>query len=180
MWRWLAPWTHAFVVQQPAVRNVALTRRSRLPRLMATLTLVAGASLTLSGCSSASPSHAGFNTWHEQMQTVFNDPNGNGGAGGNAPGSVDLGSLRAGTWVAYAVCDNTDRIHVSIRGGITTLAETDVPCGATIAMPIAFNNATTRRLEILTTHAKGAHGSGWWSVQINSTSWKRTGSFSFN
>ena len=167
-------------MQHPKVRNVVPVWRSRFPGLVAALTLVAGGSLMLSGCTSPSPTNARFNTWYEQMQTVFSDPNGDGGGGGLAPGSVDLGSMRAGSWVAYAVCDNVDRIHVRIRAGNTTLAETDVPCGATIAMPITVDNTAARRLEILTTRAKGTHGSGWWSVQINTTSWKQTGSFSFN
>ena len=114
------------------------------------------------------------------MQTVFSDPHGIGGGGGGAPGSVELASMRAGNWVAYAVCDNIDHIHLRIRGGNRTLAETDVPCGATVAMPIAVDSAAARQFEILTTLAKGTTGSGWWSVQINSTSWKQTGSFSFN
>lgn len=169
-------------MQHRAVHNVLPNRGSRAPRLASALTsaLVACASLMLSGCTPTSPTVDRFDAWYEQMQTVLSDPNGIGGGGAPTPGSVELDSMRAGRWVTFAVCHNVDRIHLRIRGGNKTLAETDVPCGATIAMPITVDSAAASHFEILTTRAKGTAGSGWWSVQINSTSWKQTESFSFN
>ncbi|MDP9026210.1 MAG: hypothetical protein M3N46_01475 [Actinomycetota bacterium] len=85
--------------------------------------------------------------------------------------------MRTGDWVAYAVCNNTDVVHIRIRGGSTILADTDVPCGATVAVPITVKSAAAHPFDIQTSHPKGTTGIGWWSVQINSPSWKQTGAF---
>ena len=133
----------------------------------------------LTACTGQSSATTDFNGWYEQMRTVFDDSHGMGGAGGATPGSVELGSIRTGEWVVYAVCTNTDVIHIRIRGGSTTLAETDVPCGATIAVPITVDRAATHRFQIQTSHLKAKSGAGWWSAQVNSTSWKQAGALGF-
>jgi hypothetical protein len=134
----------------------------------------------LTACTGQASTSTDFDGWYGQMQTVFGDPNGIGGGGGGTPGSVVLGSMRTGKWVVYAVCNDTEAIHIRIRGGSTILAETDVPCGATIAVPITVDSATARRFEIRTSHPKGTIGTGWWAAQVNSPSWKQAEAFGFN
>lgn len=136
--------------------------------------------LLLTACTGNPSTDRDFDAWYDQMQTVLGDPNGIGGGGGATPGSVELSTMRTGKWVVYAVCNDTSVLHIRIRGGSTILAETDLPCGATIAIPVTVNRSAARRFEIQTSHPKGTTGTGWWSAQVNSTSWKQTESFSLN
>ena len=141
-------------------------------------TLVACAALLLTGCTAAPPTDDRSSTWLDRMQTVFHDEGGVGGGGGGGPGSVQLTGVRPGDWVAYAVCDDADQVHVRISSDGRTLAETDVPCGATMRLPIRIDRAGSRTLEIRATKPKTTAGAGWWSVQVDSTSWRQSGSFS--
>lgn len=154
--------------------------RSRLLRIPVALIPFAATSLLLTGCATGVPAHGDYDAWSARMQTVFDDPDGNGGGGAEGPGSVELPSTRTGRWVAYAVCADAGLVHVRIRGGDRTLAETDVPCGATVAMPLTVDSAAARRFEVSATAAKGATGAAWWSVHVNSAAWRQTGSFAFD
>ena len=98
-------------------------------RRRAAFAVLAVAPVLLTACAGPSATDTAFNAWYDQMQIVLGDTNGSGGGGGATPGSVELGTMRTGTWVVYAVCNDTD---------------------------------------------------GWWSAQVNSTSWKQDESFSFN
>jgi hypothetical protein len=141
--------------------------------------LLAVTSLELTACTAQPAPDSGFNGWYDRMQTVFHDANGMGGGGGPTPGSVQLGPMRTGSWVVYAACDRSDAIHLRIRGAGRLLAESDVPCGATVAVPIAVDRAAARRFEIETNYPRGSSGPDWWSAQINSTSWRQDDTFHF-
>ena len=140
--------------------------------------MVACTALLLTGCTAPPPTDDRSSTWLDRMQTVFQDEDGIGGGGGAGPGSVQLTDVRPGDWVAYAVCSDADHVHVRIRSDGRTLAETDVPCGATMRLPIRIDRAGSRVLEIRATKPKTSAGAGWWSVQVDSTSWRQSGSFS--
>lgn len=159
-------------------RTTGSTRR--LGRRLVAGLLLAVATVSLTACADHSSTDTAFDTWYAQMQTVLDDPNGVGGGGGATPGSVALGTMHAGRWVVFAVCNHTNVLHVQIMGGSTVLAETDVPCGATIGIPVTVDSAAARRFEIRTRHHKGDSGTGWWEVEVNSPSWKQLQSFGFD
>lgn len=169
--------SHARCMQRSVPFSVTVSA-ARLRRGLALVSLAA-AMMVLTACTEQS-STTDFNGWYEKMQTVFSDENGSGGGGGPAPGSVELRSMRTGHWVVYAVCNDTEVLHLRVRGGSTILAETDVPCGVTIGVPIEVSSAAARQFEIQTSHPKGKTGTGWWAVQVNSTSWKQPATFRFN
>ncbi|RIX28645.1 hypothetical protein [Amnibacterium setariae] len=110
---------------------------------------------------------------------MFRDPDGVSGGGGVEPGTVHLGMMQPGKWTVYAVCNNIDLLHLQIRSAGKTQAETDIPCGVTIAIPVTVTAAGARDFAIATSYPKGADGPAWWSAQVNSTTWRQTQSFSF-
>lgn len=165
-------------MRRRATRRVPETHP--LVRRRAAFASLAIGALLLTACTENSSTDTDFDAWYDQMRTVLGDTNGVGGGGGATPGSVDLSTMRTGKWVVYAACNNTNVLHIRIRGGSTILAETDLPCGATIAIPVTIDSSTARQFEIQTSHPKGSTGTGWWSAQVNSASWKQTESFSFN
>lgn len=153
------------------------TRHRASRRLVATALVVM--SMQLTACASAPSTDTGYDTWAAQMRAVVSDSNGIGGAGGSGPGSVELDYMRIGKWVVYAVCGHTDVVHVTVRGGGTILAATDVACGATVALPIAVDSTTVRHFEIQASRPKGASGEGWWEARVNRVSWQQSGIFVF-
>ena len=145
-------------------------------RFAAGAVLVAGVVLVTAGCTASSQhptvSISESQAWGERMDTVLRDPSGLGGASGLTPGSVELGATAQGDYEMVAACTGVDVVHVTAKAGRKLLADTDVPCGAAVTVPMAYAGGDP--LEVRAT-APGASGSGAWWVGINHAGWKQSG-----
>ena len=106
------------------------------------------------------------------MDAVLRDPSGLGGASGLTPGSVELGATEQGDYELVAACTGVDVVHVTVKAGPKLLADTDVPCGAAVTVPMA--SAGLNPLEVQAAAPRGS-GSGAWWVGINHAGWKQSG-----
>ena len=107
--------------------------------------------LLLAGCSTPEPLLQD-DEWATRMTQLLSDPAGEGGAGGQIttddsaqgtpPAQVTLGSVPAGDYDVLAVCRDADLVHLRIvrlaeaHEPATTYAEADIPCGATLRLPV--------------------------------------------
>ncbi|WP_133765061.1 hypothetical protein [Amnibacterium kyonggiense] len=110
------------------------------------------------------------------MQTVLYDSDGQGALSGDLPGGGDLMSVKRGSYVLAAACIGADIVHVAARAGGQLIGASDVPCGATVRIPISYESS--RGLEIrVTRHDPKSTGS--WYVSVNRASWVQTTSYAF-
>ena len=135
---------------------------------------------TVTACSAAdagsTDAASDWSAWTQRMQTVLQDPSGQGSLAGRAPGGGDLGSVRQGDYRLVAACSGVDVVHVTARADGKLLGETDVPCGATVEIPITYRGGGGLELRA-TVHGKA--GSGAWYVGVNGASWTPSGSYGF-
>lgn len=126
--------------------------------------------LLLAGCSTPEP-HAQDDQWASRMTQLLTDSSGEGGAGGQItaddsdqgtpPAQVTLGSVPAGDYDVLAVCRDADLVHLSVVGlaearkPAMTYAEADIPCGATLRLPVVTDTTG------VTIQASGPVGAQW-------------------
>jgi hypothetical protein len=149
---------------------------ARTARFGAGAAVVLGVALTTVGCTPSSQpptvSASESQAWGERMDVVLRDPSGLGGASGLTPGSAELGVTERGDYELVAACIGVDVVHVTAKAGGRVLADTDVPCGATVTVPMA--KAGSNPLEVRATAPGGQAGGAWW-VGINHAGWKQSG-----
>lgn len=110
------------------------------------------------------------------MQTVLYDPDGQGALNGDGSGGGDLMSVKPGEYVLAAACTGADVFHVAARADGKLLGSSDVPCGATVKIPISY--ASTNGLQLRVSH-RGSASTGAWYVSVNQPSWAPSSSYSF-
>lgn len=142
--------------------------------------------LLLAGCSTPEPL-VQDDEWAGRMTQLLADPAGEGGAGGQItaddpdqgtpPGRVTLGSVPAGDYDVLAVCRDADFVHLSVvrpaeaQRPATSYAEADIPCGATLRLPVVTDTTG------VTIEASGPVGARWqativtpsWQPQVTTT-----------
>lgn len=138
--------------------------------------------LLLAGCSAPepapepAPAPAVDDGWSSRMSQVLTDPAGQGGADGSLTADagsdegsddqdgaarVTLASVRGGEYDVLGVCRNADVVRLTVeRLGSDgepeeTYGETDIPCGATVRLPVTIGQGGA------TIEATGPVGAEW-------------------
>ena len=146
------------------------------------------ATVGLTACSGTNTdTDAAAADWQDRMQTYLSDPAGQGGGGGDvaastqSPSKVSLGTITLGEYDVLAVCEGTAAVHVVVSadakiGGATKVASSDIPCGATVRIPVTFPSGSAAisasRKAVSTDSASDTSDSAQWYVSIVSRGWE--------
>jgi hypothetical protein len=127
-----------------------------------------------------------FAEWQERMGLVLRADDLAGAGGGDTRSTLTIGPVPAGSYDVLIVCTGVPFVHMRITAADdSTVAESDIPCGATARFPVELHGTTTvsdkpaddRTVEFDATRTHG--GTGWWSAAIDPVGWQPSGTSSF-
>jgi hypothetical protein len=125
-----------------------------------------------------------FSEWQNRMGEVLRAEDAGGAGGGDTRGTLSISAVPAGSYDVLIACTGVPFVRMRISDvGHGTLTRSDIPCGATVRLPIDYvggkhsSDTSDGDIEFDATHTPG--GVGWWAAAVDPVGWEPSGTYSF-